>query len=65
MVFWVHSQKPDLFCGCEGLNKYDVMDINIELSDDDKGNDANSDDNIIIESKLDNEKISTINTITV
>ena len=44
---------------------YDVMDINIELSDDDKGNDANSDDNIIIESKLDNEKNSTINTITV
>ena len=27
MVFCVHCQKPDLFGGCEGLNKYGEMDL--------------------------------------
>jgi hypothetical protein len=46
---------------------YDVMDINIELSDDYEGIGTNSNDYIAIESKqpLEEEKDSTINTITV
>ena len=27
MVFWVHSQKPDLFIECEVLNKYGELNI--------------------------------------